>query len=207
MPTLGTSGDAQEDLIQLELADGYLCQGYSYGADKSVSGELVFQTGMVGYPESLTDPSYEGQILVCTFPLAGNYGVPSRDTVDSLLKDLPAYFEASKIHVAGLITASYSGENFSHFLAESSLGKWLKENGVPAMHGVDTRALTKRIRVKGSMLGRMMIQDKSASSDVVEDATPFLANGDIPDSAKSIKFKDVKWHDQNAVNLVAQGET
>jgi carbamoyl-phosphate synthase/aspartate carbamoyltransferase len=106
---------------------------------------------MVGYTESLTDPSYEGQILVLTYPLIGNYGVPSRARAD----DLIAHFESSRIHVAGLVVGYYS-EDFSHFLAHSSLGAWLKENDVPALCGVDTRALTKRIRAKGAMLGRLL---------------------------------------------------
>src|SRR5277367_3167843 len=113
-------GAADEALISLELEDGTVYQGYSFGAQKSVAGELVFQTGMVGYPESVTDPSYRGQILVVTFPLAGNYGVPSRETMDDLLKELPAHFEAAQIHVAGLVVASYSGEEYSHYLATSS---------------------------------------------------------------------------------------
>ena len=94
----------------LESKDGATYQGFSFGAERSGAGELVFQTGMVGYPESITDPSYRGQILVITFPLVGNYGVPSREVMDTLLKDLPAHFEASQIHVAGLIVASYAGE-------------------------------------------------------------------------------------------------
>jgi len=80
----------------------FLSQGYSFGAEKkNIAGELVFQTGMVGYPESVTDPSYRGQILVITFPLVGNYGVPSRETLDEF--KLPAHFESSEIHIAGLI--------------------------------------------------------------------------------------------------------
>ena len=195
--------------MRLELEDGFSCDGLSYGADKSVSGELVFQTGMVGYPESLTDPSYRGQILVCTFPLAGNYGVPARETADALLRDLPAYFEASQIHVAGLVTASYSGENFSHYLATSSLGTWLKQNGVPAIHAVDTRALTKRIRQKGSMLGRLMLQ-----SAVPNGVGPTVngypsVNGIVPaDSAVNgpLVFQDIPWNNPNERNLVADGE-
>ncbi|KAI9832204.1 MAG: hypothetical protein M1826_002208 [Phylliscum demangeonii] len=136
--------------MELELRDGTIFRGFSYGAPKSAAGELVFQTGMVGYPESLTDPSYRGQILVLTFPLVGNYGVPSREALDELLHDLPEYFESKEIHVAGLVTASYAGEDYSHFLAQSALGTWLKEQGVPAIHGVDTRALTKRIRDNGN---------------------------------------------------------
>ncbi|CAK7232283.1 Carbamoyl-phosphate synthase [Sporothrix curviconia] len=165
---------AEEKMMSLELADGAVYQGYSFGANKSIAGELVFQTGMVGYPESLTDPSYRGQILVLTFPLIGNYGVPSRETLDALLGDLPAHFESSQIHVAGLVTASYAGEDFSHFLAQSSLGAWLKEQGVPAMHAVDTRELTKHIRESGSMLGRMLLEkaDSAAASLVGVSASP-----------------------------------
>lgn len=195
-------GAADEGLISLELEDGTIYQGYSYGAPKSVAGELVFQTGMVGYPESITDPSYRGQILVITFPLVGNYGVPSRETMDGLLIDLPAHFEASQIHIAGLITASYSGEDFSHHLATSSLGVWLKEQGIPAMYGVDTRALTKRIRKEGSMLGKMLLQKKS------------LANGHVNGEVLSplhlrdwrAGFESTDWVNPNTMNLVAEGE-
>ena len=161
IPATGPLADiSDEGLICLELEDGSAYQGYSFGAKKSSLGELVFQTGMVGYPESLTDPSYRGQILIITFPLVGNYGVPSRDTLDDLLGDLPANFESSNIHISGLVASSYSGENYSHFLATSSLGAWLKEQGIPAMYGVDTRALTKHIREKGSMLGQMLMEKK-----------------------------------------------
>lgn len=151
-----------ESMMALEVKDGdrsiRFCEGTSFGAHFSVAGELVFQTGMVGYPESITDPSYRGQILVITFPLVGNYGVPSREDRDAILQDVPAHFESSEIHIAGLVVASYSGEDYSHHLATSSLGTWLKEQNVPAICGVDTRALTKRIRDKGSMLGRLLMQ-------------------------------------------------
>lgn len=185
-----------EGLISLELKDGTIYQGYSFGAQKSVAGELVFQTGMVGYPESITDPSYRGQILVITFPLVGNYGVPSRETMDELLKDLPAHFEASQIHIAGLVCASYAGEEFSHFLATSSLGAWLKEQGVPAIYGVDTRALTKRIREEGSMLGRMLLQKNIPASG--NDNISALSTKDWRSS-----FEAIDWVDPNAKNLVA----
>ncbi|KAL7820937.1 bifunctional carbamoylphosphate synthase/aspartate carbamoyltransferase [Trichoderma gracile] len=173
---------ADERLVSLELEDGSTYRGYSFGAEKSIAGELVFQTGMVGYPESVTDPSYRGQILVITFPLVGNYGVPSRETMDELLGDLPAHFESSQIHIAGLVVASYCGEDYSHFLATSSLGTWLKEQGVPAMYGVDTRALTKRIREKGSMLGKMRLASLSSADT----------------------FEEVDWVNPNTQNLVAQ---
>lgn len=198
-----------EGLISLELKDGTVYQGYSFGAEnKSVAGELVFQTGMVGYPESITDPSYRGQILVITFPLVGNYGVPSRETMDDILKDLLAHFESNEIHIAGLVTASYSGEDFSHFLATSSLGTWLKEQGVPAMYGVDTRALTKRIRTEGSMLGRMLVE-KELSNGLANGLSKAigLTNGHSRASSGSWQagFEMIDWSDPNSRNLVADG--
>lgn len=194
-----------EGLITLELQDGTAYQGYSFGAKKSIAGELVFQTGMVGYPESITDPSYRGQILVITFPLVGNYGVPSRETMDELLKDLPAHFEASEIHIAGLVTASYSGEDFSHYLATSSLGTWLKEQGVPAIYGVDTRALTKRIREEGSMLGRMLLQKEDNSKALTNGAAKANAEHQSSKDWRS-GFETIEWLNPNVKNLVADGE-
>ena len=154
---------------------------------------------MVGYPESITDPSYKGQILVITFPLVGNYGVPSRETMHDVVSELPAYFEATQIHVSGLVVASYSGEDYSHHLATSSLGTWLKEQGVPAMYGVDTRALTKSIREKGSMLGKMMLEVKQ-SKDMVNGHTAY------EDPTYQLMFETIDWFDPNTKNLVADGE-
>jgi len=205
-PPIAAEIQDHEGLVSLELQDGAVYQGYSFGAKKSVAGELVFQTGMVGYPESITDPSYRGQILVITFPLVGNYGVPSRETMDDLLKDLPAHFEASQIHIAGLVTASYAGEEFSHYLATSSLGTWLKEQGIPAIYGVDTRALTKRIRNEGSMLGRLLMQK--------ENLTNGSANGHVNGTTALELSKDwrssfeaIEWVNPNAQNLVADGKS
>lgn len=199
LPSSSQTIGVEEKLVALELQDGSVYQGYSFGADKSVAGELVFQTGMVGYPESITDPSYRGQILVVTFPVVGNYGVPSRDDVDELLNNMPKYFESTEIHIAGLVVATYSGEDFSHFLAESSLGTWLKENGVAAMHGVDTRALTKRIREEGSMLGRILLQKPGIT-------LPFEnENGSKTEWRSS--FEEIEWADPNKKNLVSDGET
>jgi carbamoyl-phosphate synthase/aspartate carbamoyltransferase len=121
---------------------------------------------MVGYPESLTDPSYSSQILVLTYPIIGSYGVPARPATLSPTEvnpgTLPAEFESSKIHVAALIVGSYNPA-FSHYLAQSSLGSWLKEQGVPAIWGVDTRALTKRLREKGVTLGRVLARKDLAN--------------------------------------------
>jgi carbamoyl-phosphate synthase/aspartate carbamoyltransferase len=201
--------------MALELQDGYVCFGNSFGAEKSIAGELVFQTGMVGYPESLTDPSYRGQILVITFPLVGNYGVPSREEMDSLLKDVPAHFESSEIHIAGLVVATYAGEAYSHHLATSSLGAWLKEQGVPAITGVDTRALTKRIREEGSMLGRLLQRTtpgliSSALTTISAALTTSAVDNEVPAEGEGedwkSSFEQLEWADPNSKNLVAEGK-
>ena len=209
--------DNEQSVVALELKDPHdgsvhrFGHGYSFGAPKSVAGELVFQTGMVGYPESITDPSYRGQILVLTFPLVGNYGVPSREERDALLKDLPAHFEAAEIHIAGLVVASYSGQDFSHHLATSSLGQWLKEQDVPAIYGVDTRDLTKRIREKGSMLGRLLAQKQGLSSPrrLTNGSAKVngMANGNHKNGYTNLSFEEIPWRDPNGQNLVAEGET
>ncbi|KAI0390977.1 pyrABCN [Xylariaceae sp. FL0594] len=203
-PSTARLADGQDEgLMCLELEDKSSYQGYSFGAKKSIAGELVFQTGMVGYPESITDPSYRGQILVITFPLVGNYGVPSREAMDELLRDRPAHFESSEIHIAGLIVSSYAGEDYSHFLATSSLGTWLKEQGVPAMYGVDTRSLTERIRQEGSMLGRMLLENKNPVNGVTNgvngDATSHLIGKDWKPY-----FESHDWVNPNTKNLVAE---
>jgi carbamoyl-phosphate synthase small subunit len=135
---------------KLILEDGSSFQGCSFGSRKVVAGEVVFNTGMVGYPESLTDPSYKGQILVLTYPLIGNYGIPDHEVENNLLK----YFESEKIQVQGLIISDYS-QDYSHWNAKKSLSNWLKEYDVPGIYGVDTRELTKRLREKGTLLGRI----------------------------------------------------
>ncbi|PCH34671.1 carbamoyl-phosphate synth [Wolfiporia cocos MD-104 SS10] len=194
----------------LELADGTAFRGISFGAEgKSVAGECVFQTGMVGYTESLTDPSYEGQILILTYPLIGNYGVPPRPTSASV-DDLPPDFESSRIHVAAVVVGYYS-EDYSHFLAGSSLGAWLKESGVPAIYGVDTRALTKKIREKGSMLGKILARRNEgpvvAGRALLPASQPASRTPSPSRSAFAVNWRDdyndVPFHDPNQDNLVA----
>ncbi|KAG7887311.1 hypothetical protein KL936_004471 [Ogataea polymorpha] len=187
-PPMESTGDT---LITLETQDGVALQGYSFGAKKAVAGELVFQTGMVGYPESITDPSYEGQILVITYPLVGNYGVPDRQLMDEVVEKLPKYFESNRIHVAGLVVAHYT-EEYSHYLAKSSLGQWLKSEGIPAIYGVDTRALTKKLRQDGSTLGRLCLQKPGTSVSECMDPQTWKDNFVVPE-----------WVDPNTQNLVA----
>lgn len=153
MPALVPEKKAQR--ARLVLEDGSVFCGVFVGFPATVSGEVVFNTGMVGYPEALTDPSYRGQILVLTYPLVGNYGVPERRTVNGL--DLT--FESGEIQIAGLVVAQASVD-YSHWSAAKSLGQWLTEQGVPALTEVDTRALTKRLRERGVMLGRIGTGDE-----------------------------------------------
>ncbi|MGQ1890706.1 glutamine-hydrolyzing carbamoyl-phosphate synthase small subunit [Thermophagus sp. OGC60D27] len=141
--------------IKLVLEDGTVFKGKSFGYHKSVAGEVVFNTAMTGYPESLTDPSYEGQILVSTYPLVGNYGVPGNEMENDILK----FYESDKIHVSGFVISDYSVE-YSHWNAQESLGDWLKAHKVPGIFGIDTRALTKILREKGTMLGKIETDDE-----------------------------------------------
>ncbi|TXT10798.1 hypothetical protein VHUM_02303 [Vanrija humicola] len=201
----------------LEFADGLALSGHSFGAEKSISGECVFQTGMVGYPESLTDPSYESQILVLTYPLVGNYGVPEREADvaaigqdadgSSLFDKIPAEFESKRIHVAALVIANYH-PSYSHFLAQSSLGQWLKEQGVPAIWGLDTRMITKKLREGGSTLARVLAQKTTAASreGLVGKLLGSLAPAGTDAGSENWinDFDVVPFADPNQTNLVAK---
>lgn len=129
---------------KLVLKNGLSFEGKSFGADVSSSGEVVFSTGMMGYPESLTDPSYKGQILILTYPLVGNYGIPDKK-----------FWEADKIMISGLIVSTYIDTPY-HFQSKKTLGDWLKEEGIPALEIKDTRFLTQTIREKGTVLGKII---------------------------------------------------
>ncbi len=136
----------------LTLEDGTTFEGKSFGYDKPCAGEVVFSTAMTGYPESLTDPSYSGQILVTTYPMLGNYGVPpkSEDNITD------PYFESDKIHCEAILCQDYSWD-YSHWQAKRSLSEWLKDEKIVGVYGIDTRALTKILREKGSMLGKIVV--------------------------------------------------
>ncbi len=144
----------------LTLSDGTVLEGEFFGHKKSVAGEVVFNTGMVGYPESMTDPSYTGQILVFTYPLIGNYGVPDETIESGMLK----YFESDKISVKGIIVTENS-KKFSHWNSKKTLEDWMKEKGIPGLCAIDTRHLTKKLRTKGVMLGKIEDDEKIAFDD------------------------------------------
>ncbi|MBQ5438228.1 MAG: glutamine-hydrolyzing carbamoyl-phosphate synthase small subunit, partial [Bacteroidales bacterium] len=134
------------------LEDGREFTGWSFGFEGPSQGEIVFSTAMVGYPESLTDPSYSGQILCVSFPLVGNYGIPE-EQLDA--EGLCTRFESERIHVRGLVISDYS-EKYSHWDAAKSLDQWLKEQQIPGICGIDTRALVQLLRDEGAKLGAIV---------------------------------------------------
>ena len=179
------------DMI-LELENGMIFKGYSFGHPSVAAGEAVFNTAMNGYPESLTDPSYRGQLLIATFPLVGNYGVPNDEPKDQL----SAFFESERIHISGLVIANYSAE-YSHWNAGRSLGDWLKANKIPGIYGVDTRAITKIIRETGAMKARIVLPNES---------TPFVDPNERNLVAEvSIKHKTIHGTGKYRVLLVDTG--
>lgn len=142
--------------VTLLLDDGTQFHGKSFGYEKPVAGEVVFNTAMMGYPESLTDPSYAGQLMVLTFPLVGNYGVPPFTLEEN---GIPTFMESEKIWADAIIVSDYS-EEYSHWNAVESLAEWLKREQVPGITGIDTRELTKVLREHGVMMGKILFDDE-----------------------------------------------
>lgn len=148
--------------VTLVLQDGTEFHGQSFGYEAPVAGEVVFNTAMMGYPESLTDPSYAGQLMVLTYPLVGNYGVPAFSIE---LSGLPTFMESDRIYASALIVAEYSGE-YSHWNAKESLADWLRREHVPGITGIDTRELTKVLREHGVMMGKIVFDDTHEGEDL-----------------------------------------
>ncbi|MBR6203235.1 MAG: glutamine-hydrolyzing carbamoyl-phosphate synthase small subunit [Bacteroidaceae bacterium] len=142
--------------VTLLLEDGTAFRGQSFGYEKPVAGEVVFNTAMMGYPESLTDPSYAGQLMALTYPLVGNYGVPPFSIEAN---GIATFMESEKIHASAIIVSDYSTE-FSHWNAKESLADWLKREQVPGITGIDTRQLTKILREHGVMMGKILFDDQ-----------------------------------------------
>ena len=142
--------------VTLILDDGSQFHGKSFGYDKPVAGEVVFNTAMMGYPESLTDPSYAGQLMALTYPLVGNYGVPPFTIEEN---GIPTFMESSRIWAEAIICSDYSTE-YSHWNAKESLADWLKREQIPGITGIDTRELTKVLREHGVMMGKIVFNDE-----------------------------------------------
>ena len=159
--------------VTLVLEDGTKFHGQSFGYDQPVAGEVVFNTGMMGYPESLTDPSYAGQLMTLTYPLVGNYGVPPFSVEPD---GLTTFMESDKIYASAIIVADYS-EKYSHWNAVESLASWLKREHVPGITGIDTRQLTKVLREHGVMMGKIIFDDE-------------------PDNIPTAEYEGVNWVDR-----------
>ena len=159
--------------VTLVLSDGTKFHGKSFGSEKAVAGEVVFNTAMMGYPESLTDPSYAGQLMTLTYPLVGNYGVPPF-TIEQ--NGLATFMESDKIYASAIIVSDYS-EAYSHWNANESLADWLKREGVPGITGIDTRQLTKVLREHGVMMGQIIFDDE-------------------PENIPSAEYEGVNWVDK-----------
>lgn len=167
---------------QLILEDGSKFEGISFGADTPMAGEVVFATGMVGYPESFTDPSYKGQILILTYPIIGNYGVFDK-----------TYWESDHIQISGLIVSDYI-DTPSHFLSQETLASWLKKEKIPALQIKDTRLLTQKIRTKGVMLGKIIFDKDIAQYDpntenIVEQVSTKKPYSQTPDDTSKVDTK------------------
>ncbi|KAM8933826.1 carbamoyl-phosphate synthase [ammonia], mitochondrial [Pelodytes ibericus] len=175
----------------LVLEDGTRIKGYSFGHPASVAGEVIFNTGLSGYVEAVTDPSYHGQILTLTNPIIGNGGAPDTKAVDSY--GLMQFIESERIQVSGLLVLDYSNE-YSHWRAVKSLSEWLHEEKVPALCGIDTRMLAKMIRDKGTVLGKIEFEGQP-----VEFADPNKRNLIAEVSTKEIKV----YGKGNPVKIVA----
>lgn len=174
-------------------------RGYSFGAPVCAAGEAVFSSAMTGYPETLTDPAYAGQILVLTYPLIGNYGIPSdeRDTLGLL-----RFFESERAQIAALVVSDYSHE-YSHWNAVRSLSDWLQAQGVPAIYGVDTREITRLIREKGTMPATLEVAGAKVSTrEIAPDITAPVEYGD---GAPKIALVDCLCTNSTIRELVKRG--
>ena len=178
---------------KLILEDGTEFCGRPFGYDVEAHGEVVFNTAMTGYPESLTDPSYAGQILVTTFPLIGNYGVPDTGMGAD---GLPLFMESEKIHVKALVVADYS-ENYSHWNAKESLAAWLQREKVPAITGIDTRRLTKKLREHGVMMGRIETYPRQSLALPNEESDELQEYGSV-NWVERVSCKEIVRYNQGA---------
>jgi len=190
--------------VTLVLQDGTTFQGKSFGYDRNVTGEVVFNTAMMGYPESLTDPSYAGQIMVLTYPLVGNYGVPpftfsGKQREEAAVGALADFMESDRIYATALVVSDYS-EQYAHWNACQSLGDWLKQEHVPGITGIDTRQLTKVLREHGVMMGRIVFDEINNENDGISNADDEGVNDDYSSVnwVERVSCKDVIYYNQGA---------
>ena len=202
VPELYSSKNKKAVLV---LEDGTTFTGYGFGATGKTTGEVVFSTGMVGYPESLTDPSYRGQILTLTYPLVGNYGVPPFAIQES---GLPLYFESDRIQVRGLVIHELCKEPF-HWAQTGTLDQWLADEGIPGIYGVDTRRLTKKLRTHGVMLGIIRVYEPDETPDpeeLVKESTS-IPDPNLTDLVREVSIKDRVTYDVQGKKTVVLIDT
>ncbi|MCR4836662.1 MAG: glutamine-hydrolyzing carbamoyl-phosphate synthase small subunit [Bacteroidaceae bacterium] len=173
--------------VTLVLQDGSKFHGVSFGYEQPVAGEVVFNTAMMGYPESLTDPSYAGQLMVLTYPLVGNYGVPPFTFGQNGIAD---FMESDRIYASAIIVSDYS-ESFSHWNGQESLADWLKREHIPGITGIDTRELTKRLREKGVMMGQILFDNQP-------DNVPETVNYDDINFVDRVSCKEIIRYNEGA---------
>lgn len=178
----------------LVLEDGTLFLGKGFGATRKVSGEVVFSTSMVGYPETLTDTSYKGQILSLTYPLVGNYGVPPYD----LDLGVPLYFESDRIQASGLVIQELCKEPH-HWASTRTLDKWLADENIPGIYGIDTRRLTKKLRTHGVMLGILQTYDEGEEPnlDSLLEEAKNIPDPNLTDLVKNVSVKEPVQYNVN----------
>jgi carbamoyl-phosphate synthase small subunit len=189
----------------LLLEDGTFFIGHGFGATRKTTGEVVFSTSMVGYPEALTDPSYKGQILTLTYPLVGNYGVPPYD----LNFGIPLYFESDHIQVQGLVIHELCEEPY-HWASTRTLDKWLSDEGIPGIYGIDTRRLTKKLRTRGVMLGILQVCEAGEDFDLdnLLKETKNIPDPNLTDLVRKVTVKEpapYKVEGKNTVVLIDTG--
>jgi carbamoyl-phosphate synthase small subunit len=182
----------------LVLEDGSVFQGQGFGAETEISGEVVFNTSMMGYPELLTDPSYQEQIVVMTYPILGSYGVPP----SSIRGDggVPLHFESDSVKVKGFVVHSLSRP--SHWSNQKTLDEWLIEQGVPGIFGVDTRLLTQRLRNKGTMLGVLKVSSSPFNSDLAAGRISTLLDPNKENLVEKVSPKEPIYHDGNEQSTI-----
>ncbi|MDR2182311.1 MAG: glutamine-hydrolyzing carbamoyl-phosphate synthase small subunit [Treponema sp.] len=205
--------NAGERTAKLVLEDGSEYAGWSFGKARSQAGEVVFTTGMSGYPQSLTDPSFRGQILVATYPLMGNYGVPLTKNGEPFFDNagIPVHFESPRVQVSGFVAAE-ACEEPSHFAGTSTLGAWLEKNNVPGIFGVDTRALTVRLREHGVMMGKILVEgsrdvtfDSGVAAYPVADVSPETVSVILPEGGDGSVMSEAEAAELPAIALVDCG--
>lgn len=189
---------------KLIFDDGTVLDGMGFGYSTTVFGEIVFNTGMVGYTEALTDPSYNGQILTLTYPLVGNYGVPDPSIVDE--DGIPKYFESEKIQIRGLVVHELS-LTASHWNLLMTLDEWMYKEKVPGISGIDTRELTKKLRTSGVMMAALVVSDSEIDVDKIKkdlSAATKYGSQQFMDVV-STKTERIYGHDDKTVVVVDTG--